>query len=220
MNKQSLFSGGMELKKAILGLAAALVFTTGAMAQGPGGGGMPPEMQKLMAEFQKMRNSPKGKLGITLRTLGELDKDPKTKLTKPQATKILGALNPWKAKTTMTQDQAAALNKQITGTFSLAQIKKQATMGQGGGMGGGRPGGGGGMGGGRPGGGGGMGGGRPGGGGPGGPGGFDPKKMLDQVKKSANANPINPMSYPDSPFRQRMVDNGKKLFTTLQNAAK
>ncbi|MGC4045096.1 MAG: hypothetical protein QM758_14995 [Armatimonas sp.] len=209
----------MELKKAILGLAAALVFTTGAMAQGPGGG-MPPEMQKMMAEFQKMRNSPKGKLGITLRALGELNNDPKTKVTKPQATKILGLLNPWKSKTTMSQDEAAALNKQITGTFSLAQIKKQATMGQGGGgMGGGRPGGGGGMGGGRPGGGGpGGGGGRPGGGGPGG--GFDPKKMMDGLKKSQAANPINPMSYPDSPFRQRMVDNGKKLFTMLQNAAK
>jgi hypothetical protein len=86
-------------------------------------------------------------------------------------------------------------------------------MGQGGMMGG-RPGGG--MMGGRPGGG--MGGPRP-GGGPGGPGGgFDPKKMLEGIKKSQNANPINPMSYPDSPFRQRMVDNMNKLFNMLQSA--
>ncbi len=196
------------MKKVIFGLAAALLVTSGAaFAQGPPGG-MPPEIQKMMGEFQKMRNSPKGKLGTTLRALGEFGGDAKTKPTKPQATKILALIAPWKAKTTMSQDEAAALNKQIAGTFTIPQIKKQATMGaQQGGMGGGRPGGG-------------MGGGRPGGGGPGGGGGFDAKKMMEGIKKSQNANPLNPMSYPDSPFRQRMVDGMSKLFGMLQAAAK
>jgi hypothetical protein len=203
-------SGGKKVKRVIIGLAATLVITGAAFAQGPPGG-MPPEFQKMMGEFQKMRNSPKGKLGTTLRALGEFNGDPKTKLTKPQATKILGLLTPWKPKTGMSQDEAAALNKQITGTFTLAQIKKQATMGAQGGMGGG---------GGRPGGG--MGGGRPGGGmgGPGGGGMPDPKKMMEGLKKSQAANPINPMSYPESPWRQRMVDNMNKLFGALQSAAK
>ena len=175
---------------------------------------MPPEMQKMMGEFQKMRNSPKGKLGVTIRALQQFGEDPKTKVNKAQATKILALMAPWKSKPTMSQDDAGKLNKAITGTFTIAQIKKQATMGQGG-MGGGRPGGGG-MGGGRPGGGGGMGGGRPGGGG--GMGNFDPKKMMEGIKKSANANPMNPASYPDSPFKQRMVDGFNKLVTELKNA--
>jgi hypothetical protein len=196
------------MKHVIFGLAAALLVTSGAaFAQGPPGG-MPPEIQKMMGEFQKMRNSPKGKLSTTLRALGEFGGDPKTKPTKPQAAKILSLISPWKGKMTMSQDEAATLNKQIAGTFTIPQIKKQATMGaqQGGGMGGGRPGGG-------------MGGGRPGGGGPGG-GGFDPKKMMDGLKKAQSANPLNPASYPDSPWKQRMVDSTNKLFGMLQATAK
>ena len=133
------------MKKVMFALAAAALLGGAALAQGPGGG-MPPEIQKMMGEFQKMRNSPKGKLGTTIRALEQFDADPKTKVAKPQATKILALMAPWKSKMTMSQDDAGKLNKAITGTFTMAQIKKQATMGQqqGGGMGGGRPGGGGG----------------------------------------------------------------------------
>lgn len=198
------------MKKVLLVLAATVAVSASALAQGPGGGSMPPEIQKMMGEFQKMRNSPKGKLGVTVRALGEFNGDPKTKITKAQATKILALFAPWKSKPTMSQDDAGKLNKAVTSTFTIAQIKKQATMGQGGG----RPGGGG-MGGGRPGGGG-MGGGRPGAGG--GMGNFDPKKMMDGIKKSANANPLNPASYPDSPFKQRMVDGFNKLVSELKSA--
>ena len=200
------------MKKVILVLAASVAVSATALAQGPGGG-MPPEMAKMMGEFQKMRNSPKGKFGTTIRALQQFNEDPKTKITKAQATKILALFAPWKSKPTMSQDDAAKLNKAVTGTFTIPQIKKQATMGQGGGgMGGGRPGGGqmrvnsGG------------GGGRPGGGPGGGAGAFDPKKMMDGIKKSANANPLNPASYPDSPFKQRMVDGMTKLMTDLKNA--
>ena len=146
---------------------------------------------------------------MTVRALGQFGEDPKTKLTKIQATKILGIMAPWKSKPTMSQDDASKINKAITSTFTIAQIKKQATMGAQGMGGGGRPGGGGGM----------MGGGgRPGGGAPGGGGGFDPKKMMEGIKKSASANPLNPASYPESPFKKRMVDGFNKLVTDLKTA--
>ena len=209
------------MKRVLLVLAACVAVSASALAQGPGGGGMPPEMQKMMGEFQKMRNSPKGKLSTTIRALGEFNGDPKTKVNKAQATKILALFAPWKSKPTMSQDDAGKLNKAVTGTFTIAQIKKQATMGQGGG----RPGGGGGMGGGRPGGG--MGGGRPGGGGgamgggrPGGGGGFDPKRMADMQKRLETMNPFNVSAIPDGPWKERTVKGYNTTLAALKAAAK
>ena len=42
--------------------------------------------------------------------------------------------------------------------------------------------------------------------------------MMDGIKKSADANPLNPASYPESPFKQRMVDGMNKLMTELKSA--
>jgi hypothetical protein len=140
-----------------------------------------------------------------------MDKDPTAQLNKDQAKKISAAVKPWANKPVMTDDQALALNKQITGVFSTAQLKKFATMqGQRGGFGGGRPGGGGGFGG--PGGGGG-GGPRPGGPG-GGPGGgrFDPSKMPDPK----DYNPMNPATYPAGQMNERMKQRHTEFMTVLK----
>jgi hypothetical protein len=192
------------MKRVIFGLAAALLVTSGAaFAQGPPGG-MPPEIQKMIAGFQKYGKSPKGQLGTTMRALAEFPGDPKTKFTKPQAAKLLAIYNAWKSKPTMNQDQAAQVNKQITGTFSIPQIKKQAMLGAQGMGGGGRPGGG-------------MGGGRP--GGPGG-GGFDPKRMADMQKRMETMNPFNVAAIPDGPWKERAVKGYNTTLSALQAAAK
>jgi hypothetical protein len=198
------------MKHVIFGLAAALLVTSGAaFAQGPPGG-MPPEIQKMMAGFQKYGKSPKGQLGTTMRALAEFPGDPKTRFTKPQAAAILKIINAWKSKPSMSQDEGGKVNKQITATFSIPQIKKQAQIGAqgfGGGGGGGRPGGGG------------MGG-RPGGGGPGGGGGFDPKRMADMVKRMETMNPFNPGSMPENPRKAQLVERFNKMVSDLQAAAK
>lgn len=203
---------------ALIGLAGA------AYAQGgPGGGGFQPspEMRKMFEGMQKWRDNHKNlvALGQTLRALNEFDKDPKTKLSKDQAKKIMGVIKPWQGKPVMTDDQAQGVNKKITSSFTLAQVKKMATMPRGFGGGGGRPGGG-------MGGGGGFGGGRPGGGGmgggggrPGGPGGFDPQQMQKAMKAMQKEyNPLNPATFPDTPFKDRMVQRLNETMKSIQKA--
>jgi uncharacterized protein YeaC (DUF1315 family) len=115
--------------------AAAVLPTLSALAQGPGGGGgggfqMTPEMRARMEQMRKWRDSHKNVIQVqqTMGTLVEIDKDPKTKLTKDQAKKILAVVNTWKAKPVMTDDQAKGVNKQLTGVLNLTQIKKMAQI--------------------------------------------------------------------------------------------
>lgn len=180
---------------------AALLLATAGWAQPPGGGGgaggggfqPTPEMRAKMQKWQQWRESHKNiqQLGGTVRSIMEMDKEAATKLTKDQAKKIWAAISPWTSKPTMTDAQAATLNKQITGVLTMPQVKKMAALSaanrRGGGGGGGRPGGGGGAGGG------------------GGRGSFDPSKMPDPKEY----NPLNVNSYPDTPFSAR----GKKAVT-------
>jgi polyhydroxyalkanoate synthesis regulator phasin len=195
-------------------LAAALLVTVSApvVAQGPGGGGgfgMPPEMMKV---FEKMRTARKNRMqvGQTIRALAEINKDPKTALTKDQAKKILAVIDAWKKKPDMTEDQAKQVSKDLTKPLAsnLSQLKAltvaMASRGRMGGGGGGRMGGGGG---GRPGGGGGFGGGRPGGGGAGG-GMPDPKEMIRRIEDSLKKpyNPMNSATWGDGGWVQRMKD--------------
>jgi hypothetical protein len=225
------------MKKVVLSFTVALIAAS-AMAQppgggfgGPGGGAPSPEMMKAFQEMQSIREKRKNlsALSQSLRALPEFDKDASTKVTGDQAKKILALLKPWRSKPAMSDDEAQALNKKVTGVFTLPQIKKLATLSQrrggGGGFGGGggRPGGGGGGGfgggGGRPGGGGGGfgggGGGRPGGGGGGN---FDPKKLVEAMKKPYN--PLNPASLPDSPMKERQVKSFTETMTLLESRAK
>ncbi len=210
----------------VLSLAAAAMLSGVAFAQGgppPGGGGgggfanfmasLPPEAQAKMKKWQAWGQNHKniGQLSQTLRAITEMDKDPTAQLNKDQAKKIMSAVKPWSNKPVMTDNQALALNKQITGVFSTTQLKKFATMQQqrGGGFGGGRPGGGGGGFGGP--GGGGGGGPRPGGGGGGG-GRFDPSKMPDPK----DYNPLNPASYPTGQRFDRMKQRHAEFMTVLK----
>ncbi len=194
---------------AVSAIFALSTLSTMATAQGGFGGGaqMTPVQQAKMKAWQKFRDNHKNyqAVGGTLRGIQELDKDPKTALTKDQAKKILATFKQWESKSVLTNDQAGQANKQITSSLTLAQAKAVvvAQMSRAGGPGG-RPGGGGfgGPGGGRPGGGGPGGAGGPGGGRPGGgPGGMANFKMPDPKEY----NPLNPGSMPDSPFKERAV---------------
>ena len=198
--------------RVLLAVALAVAVSAPVMAQGPGGGGgfgMPPEMMKV---FEKMRTARKNRMqiGQTVRALAELNKDPKTALTKDQAKKVLAVIDAWKKKPDMTEDQAKQVSKDLTKPLAsnLAQLKAlTVAMSSRNRMGGGRMGGGGGMGGGRMGGGGGMGGGRPGGGGMGG-GMPDPKEMIRRIEDSLKKpyNPMNSGTWGDGPWVQRMKD--------------
>ena len=212
--------------KQIIPLAALLAISTSAFAQGPGfGGGRPPgggpggfqmspEAMAKMQAWRKWRDSHKnvGAVQRSVRAIDEIEQDPRTKLTKPQARAILGVLKAWRTQPVMTDAQARKVNQQLTAPLNLPQLKKLATMSQRrGGPGGGGPGGGGG----RPGGGGGFGGGRPGGGpgggGPGGRGGFDPSKM----SAPHDYNPLNPATLPFERQRPRAKQQIDSLMATL-----
>lgn len=209
--------------------AVVLAIAPAAFAQGPGGAGGPggfqmsPEMQAKMKAWQKFRENNKhlDQLGRTVRGLGRLDEDPKTAFTKDQAKKLVAVFHQWRNKPTMTDDQAAGVNKQLNAILNIAQVKALNTGGQGFGMGRGGPGGGGGgFGGGRPGGGGpgGPGGGRPGGGGPGG--GMGNFKMPDP----APYNPFNPDTNPfmkaNPQMAERMKSRGAEFMNKLEAKAK
>jgi hypothetical protein len=230
----------MKKRIALPLLAAALMTVSAAFAQPPGGGGAPgggggfQMTPELRAKFDKMRKFGENHknyrtLSMTMRSIVEMDKEAKTKLTKDQAKKIWAAIAPWASKMTMTDAQALAVNKQISGALTMPQLKKMAAVsaeqgrrgGGFGGGGGGRAGGGGGFGGGGGGGfgggggaaGGGGGAGRPGGGG--GRGNFDPSKMPDPKEY----NPLNPNSYQESPFSQRMKTRTNEFLTLIKSRA-
>jgi len=107
-------------------LAVTALCVSVVSAQAPGGVQMTPEMQSRMKAWAKFRDTHKNisSLQQTLFGLSELEKDPKTKLTKSQAKTILGVLQPWRKKPVMTDAQALKLNKQITGTLTQSQLKK------------------------------------------------------------------------------------------------
>lgn len=186
----------------IVPAAALALVAAGALAQGPpGGGGFQPTPEQ-MAQFKKWQkfnenNKHLATLGRTLRSLNQLEEDPKTAITKDQAKKLLVIYKAWKSKPTMTNDQAKDVNKQLNAILNVAQIKKlnsgaaMGGFGRGGGMGGGM---------GRPGGGAGGPGGRP--GGPGGPGGGAAFKMPDP----APYNPFNPASSPFAKANPQMAE--------------
>jgi polyhydroxyalkanoate synthesis regulator phasin len=212
------------MMKKVLMIAATLMMaalvTGPVMAQGGMGGfQMPPELTKAM---DKMRTARKNRMmiGRTVRAIAELNKDPKTALTKDQAKKVTAVLDKWAAKPDMTEDQAKQVSKELTAPLStnISQIKKlavemQANNRMGGGGGGGRPGGGGGMGGGRPGGGGAAGGGMP---------AFDPKAIARRIEDGLKKpyNPMNPGTWGDDQWVQRMKDSYGNAVKDIKAKAK
>jgi hypothetical protein len=215
----------LGIGRALTALCAACLLglpMTALWAQGPGGGGgqMPPEMQAKMKAWQKWRESHKNisSLQTMLFQIRQIDKDPTTQITKPQAAKILPVLKSWRHKPAMSDDQAKQVSKKIGAVLNEKQLKKMSTFqprgrgGMGGPGGGGRMGGGpGGPGGGPGGGGGGRFGGGPGGGGR--RGGFpDPP--------TGDFNPLNPESRPGGQGGGRFGRSVDELITTLEQRAK
>lgn len=126
----------------------ALLATMSAQAQAPGGGGF--------GGGASQRNSPKRRLTGLIRNIGDLEKNNKKPLAKDQAKKVLAAVNPWKVKPKMTDDEAKKLYGTINTVLTSPQkneLDKMAAQnnhfgsgdrgGQGGGGGAGGPGGGG-----------------------------------------------------------------------------
>jgi hypothetical protein len=189
-----------------------------AVAQGPGGAGgpggfqMPPEMQAKIKKLQAFQESHKNYRAVqqSLYGIAECEKSPTTKLTKAQAKNVLATLKKWEPKTSLTNEQAGTLNKELTAGLTTAQIKTVATakspFGRGGRMGGGQ---------------GGPGGGRPGGPGAGGPGGGRPGGMANfQIPDPKEYNPVNPDTLPFVQFRDRAKQRMNEFKTKLEAAAK
>jgi len=212
----------------LLTVAAALsvLAPTFVWAQGgpPGGGGggfnMTPEMRAGFDKMRKFRDENKQvfALGQTLRAFEDMDKSPKTKFTPAQAKTILAVVNKWKTKPSLTNEQATQINKDLTKSLTIPQIKALAAAsnrrgGGGQGGGGGRPGGGGGGGG--FGGGQGGGGGRPGGGGA--PGGGGGAWKMPELKPF---NPLNPATSPFARNKETAVRRMNDMLAMLSARAK
>ncbi len=199
----------LRLSLCSLALAGVLFAgTTSAKAQGFGGGGMPPDIAKKIKAWQKFGDDHKKlmALGDQVYQIGELSKESGYEMDKKQATSALKTINQFKAKTSLSEDEAGTISKQLTGALSAKQIKKMTTIETprqkmqkaraGGGMGGG-------------------GGARPAGGGAGGAGGF---KFPDPPAKGWN--PLNPDSLPFEQMKPAAKGSMSKLMSDLQARAK
>ncbi len=197
----------------LLPLAAVFILTASVQAQAPGGfgggfggpGGVPmsPAVQAKMQAWRQWRDAHKNVTSLqrSLEALTQMQQDPRTQITKPQARAILAVIRKWQNKPALTDEQARMVNSQLTMPLSLIQIKKIATMAQarrGGGFGGGRPGGFGGA------------------GGPGGRPAFDPASM----PAPRDYNPLNPATQPMARQRQRAMQRHAQLMATLLASAK
>jgi hypothetical protein len=195
-----------------LGLAGVccLVSVPGARAQGPGGG-MPPEIAAKIKAWGKWRDAHKGISNVQtlFYQVEQMDKEKGYELNKVQSGKLLGIIKPWRTKPEMSDDQAKAMMKSVTGMLTDKQVKKMTTIqppwarqggGGGAGGGGGRPGGGGAGG---------------GGGRPGGAGGF---KFPDPPK--GGYNPLNPDTLPFEQMRPMAKKNMDEFTAELQAKSK
>jgi hypothetical protein len=212
-----------NLRLALIGALLALALST--LAQGPQGGGpagggppggMPPEFQKMMAQVKYRRQ-----MRDQLRAVSEINRDPATALTPPQAKQLLTIVKPWTTKPKMTEEDAKGIMRSVKKVMTPKQLNAMAQVkprrGFGGGPGG--PGGRGGF------------GGPPGGGGPGGPGGppsgfrpgggppggFDPNRMAAQMK---TANFLSTKVDPNNPRSARRAQGNKELIAMLETRAK
>ena len=203
----------------MLPVVALFVLSATAQGQGPGGGAggfqIPPAMQAKFQAWQHWRDNHKNVTSLqrTLGAMSDMERDPRTKLTKPQAQKVLAVIRKWQSKPALTDAQALQVNKQLTAPLSLPQIKKIAMASQGR-RGGGFGGGGGGRGPGGGGGGFGGGGGRPGGGGG--------RPPMDPASFPApkDYNPLNANTLPFARQRPRSKERMAQLTAALAASAK
>ena len=219
----------------VAGLFAGTLFVGSPNAQAQPPGGMPPgRMQKLKA-WQKWDDQHKKLtlLGDQFFQIEQINAEPAYSLSKGQAGKMLQILNPWRLRTTMTEDQASGLNKQIGNVLTTGQIKRMTqieppsvTMKKRG-FGGGRPGGGGPRPGGNPGERGSRPGGRPNGGRPDGagprppgrPGGGPPGGFNLPDPPRFGWNPLNADTIPFAQGRPETKRRAQTFFAALQHKA-
>ena len=102
--------------------------TPNAQAQPPGG--MPPGMMQKIKAWQKWADQHKKLtlLGDQVFQIEKMDAEPNYALSKGQAGKMLQILNPWRGRTSMTEDQASGLNKQIGNVLTIKQIKRMTQI--------------------------------------------------------------------------------------------
>ncbi len=198
---------GLLTAVALSALAPAFVWAQGGPPGGGGGFNPSPEMRAGFEKMRKFRDENKQvfALGQTLRAFEEMDKDAKTKFTPAQAKTILAVANKWKAKPSITNEQATQINKDLTKPLTIPQIKALAAAasrrggGGGGGFGGGQGGGGG----------------RPGGGAPGGAGGGAWKMPVMKP-----FNPLNPATSPFARNKETAVRRMNEMLAMLAARAK
>ena len=147
----------MNLKSTLRFGMAALVILGGNLLVSPsaqaqfGGGGPPPGMMEKIKKWQKWSEQHKNlsTLGDLVYQMGEVNKDPRFALTKPQANKVLALIKPVTPKKELSEDEAKSLSKSLTNVLTAKQLQKLVTIegpaarmkkrGFGGGGGGGRP---------------------------------------------------------------------------------
>ena len=95
----------------MLPLAAVFFLTAAAQAQGPGGfpgapGGapLPPAVMAKMQAWRSWRDTHKNVVSLqrTLGAITDMEQDPQTKLTQPQARAILAVIKKWQGKPALT----------------------------------------------------------------------------------------------------------------------
>jgi hypothetical protein len=140
-----------------IGAASMSLLANTAVAQGFGGGQMPPEVQAKMKLWKKYSDEHKKatNLGQTVRKVENMNKEDDYKLDKKQSAKMLAIMRTWSSKPSLSEDEAGTITRQINSFLTIKQIKKMTTMPNGfgrgsGGAAGSRPGGGPGGAGGRP----------------------------------------------------------------------
>jgi len=194
-----------SLRVIIASLLLVVLIAATSVAQGPGGQGG--------GQWSQMREKYKytSQLMQMTQHIAIIDRDSKYTLTKAQAKKVLGVLQPLRKKPKLTQDEAKATLKKLKPIFTVKQLNAMAKIkppSRGPRTGGGYSGGQGGPGGGPP------GGGPPGGGQPGAnrPS-FDPNAMKD-------FNPFCSKVKADDEFAARRARRWNQFFTAMDNKAK
>lgn len=181
-----------------VGLLASLAPTVSAQMGQPS-----PEM---MAKFQAWRrfydnNKNLDRLRKTLMGFRDIEKDPKTQFTKQQAREILAVYKQWKNKPALTDDQAKTINKELTKSLTMAQIKVLAAasdpMRGGRGFGGGS---------------------RPAGGGPGGMG--RPGAGMTNPANFPDPRPYNPLNPDTNPMKAVNPEGHKRMVQMLNEFIK
>lgn len=203
----------MNLKNTLrLGVASLALMSVVALApsaNAQGGFQMPPEVQKKIKAWQKFSEDHKKLmvLGDQISQIGEMSKMAGYELDKKQAGVILKVIDANKSKTSLTEEEAGAMSKQLTTSLSAKQIKKMTTIEtprqkmQKARAAGGAPGGGGG-----------------GAARPGGAAGGGMPSFPDPPAKGWN--PLNPDSFPFEQAKPRMKEGMNKLVAELKARAK